>query len=250
MQYRSKLAYEATVRAFLQNCAENNTGVYFWTFTTRKVHRLPEYGYIWSRFITSIRNEYRFDLPTLGGIRTIELQKRGAVHWHCLINRRLPVDRIREIGKPYGIGWMYVDKADSPRRASNYISKYIEKDGGAAFKNTGMPVWGTIGFAPWRTTVKQIIIRNEYTKFLSRVRSEIFGTESLPSWLARDIYQSWHIGYRVREDYIIWFAKERQSQGHDIRTWACWEPLRYKVWHIQQETEMIGHNDYDGLVPF
>jgi len=250
MTYKSRLAWEATCRAFVLDCQQQETGMYFWTFTTRKVHRLPEYKFMWNRFLRDIFNEWPYDLPRLGGIRTIQLQKRGALHWHCIINKRLPIDRLEEMGYKHGLGWMWVEKIESPKRAINYVARYIEEGIKTGFEGTRMKTWGTLGFAPWKTRVSQIKVRNECTAFIQRLRKEFFNDTTIPSWLAREVYQCWHIGYKVREDFICWSAKEAQAKGHDLKTWACWDTMRLPVWNIQRETDGVGEDCYDGRIPF
>ena len=78
---------------------------------------------------------------------TVERQKRGALHYHLIVlyDRAYIMPSPTELGKSWGLGWVYVvpgqksnqydwkrhgDSNGSWKPLFNYVSKYISKDGG------------------------------------------------------------------------------------------------------------------------
>jgi len=244
MNTKSRTAFASTAKRFTDYCTALDTGIYFWTFTLRNEYKDFQAPYIFSRVMTTVKDRYRHDSILFGGVRVIERQKKGRPHWHALVNKRIPIDWLEHVGAPLGMGWMWVEQARSSRAAVSYLSKYLQKENGNGFTGLGMPVWGTIGHAPFRTVSKDIIIRSVYTRFLARLRKGIFGDKPFPNWLAREVYQSHHVGYLEREDFMIWYARE-----HGFFGWEAWETLGWPEWLMQQEMEGIGVRDYDGRIP-
>lgn len=245
MNYKSRLAYESTCERFKEYCDGTGHSMYFWRWSFKEHYLDGQIGFVMNRVLTFVRNRYRSEPILFGGIRVMERHKSGRPHVHCIVNKRIPIDWLQEEGHKYGLGWCWVERVEKYRAAISYIAKYLEKAN--EFKGTRIPVWGTIGHAPFRTTSSAIIITNERTKFMSRIRREIFGDAKLPNWLARAVYQSWHIGYLEREDFIIWKAC---TCLHGVNCWEAWEALNWPVWYIQQEMEGIGQRDLDGRIPF
>lgn len=246
MSIKSEKAFFSTCNRFADYCASLDTGMFFWSFTLRKEMHDWQVPYVFGRLMVMVKDRYRYDDVLFGGVRVIERQKKSKrPHWHALINKRVPIDWLETVGRPLGVGWMWVEKARTRKGAIDYLGKYIGKDIQNSFVGTRMPVWGTVGHAPFRTTKADIVISNEKTRFMSRIRREVFGDAAMPNWLARDVHQSHHVGYRERDDFIIWHAKQ-----HDLRTGAAWEPLNWPEWKMQQETEGLGVSDWDGRIPF
>lgn len=246
MKVKSEWAFNSTVNGFRQYCDDLKTGMFFWTFTLRKDFADSSAPYVFRRVINQVYEKYRDEVPLFAGVRVIQRQPgSGRAHWHALVNKRIPIDWLQDIGWEWGLGWCWVERVDNPAKAVGYLSRYFQRTDEQAWRVSGMPVWGTIGHAPFRTTCADIKIETPYTKFLSRVRREVFGGQSMPNWLAKEIFKSWHLGYQEREDFIIWYAKER-----DWLTWEAWEPLSWTVWLMQQELQGIGERDLDGRMPF
>jgi len=148
--------------------------VYFWTFTFKKVHCDWQYAYAWREFIRDLSNMYG---GYLCGVRVIEPHKEHGLHYHALINRRIPVQLVRMIGAKYGFGRCHVVRANP--HTSNYLAKYLTKDAPKMYG--GIHRWGTIG--AFRGVRKNdIVIESNYMK--ARRKLDIngrlkFGVEQL-----------------------------------------------------------------------
>lgn len=246
MSQKSDEAFDRTARRFFQQCEADGEKAYFWYFTTKEVLPDWEYCYIWKKFVSAVQKLYRYEEIQLNGFRVIERQGRGAIHWHAIVNKRLPIDRLLKIGKPLGMGRMGVKAVWSPAGATRYLRDYLTKD--AVFSpGVRLKRWATIGPAGhWAIRKNDIIIENDHSRFCSRIRKELFGPNPIPSWLCLAIYRSWHAGYQEREDFIIWHARENWAKGMAV----AFEPLNWSVWLIQRECEGVGDRDMDGLIPF
>jgi len=247
MNKKSELAFRSTANRFADYCRNLDTGVYYWTFTLRRHYKDYQAPYIFSRFMRMVQDKYRHDDVLFGGLRVIERQKKnhGRPHWHALVNKRIPIDWMEDAGWPLGLGWMWVEEVKSYKAVTRYLEKYFSKDFDSGFERLGMPVWGTIGHAPFRTVSTDIRIETPATRFMSRLRKEVFGDLALPNWLARHVHSSHHVGYPEREDFIVFHARR-----HDLSSWKAWETLTYPEWLMQQEIEGIGERDLDGRLPF
>jgi len=245
MSQKSDWAFDRTAERFFESVENQGERAYFWYFTIPEAIPDWEVSFRWMRFIGEIQNIYRHEIVTLNGFRVIERQANGRLHYHAIVNKRIEISHARRIGKRYGIGRMAVKKVWSPKGATAYLREYLSKD---PVKGIGCRIkrWGTIGFAPWSVKQVDVCIENDHTRFCARVRKEFSPDKPLPNWLVLDIYKSWHAGYREREDFICWHARENMSKGMA----AAFEPLGWAVWLIQREMDGIGERDMDGLIPF
>lgn len=245
---KSRYAYKMTCENFTQYAKDTGSGLYFWTFTLRKAQEDSFVGGMFSAFIRRVCHWYRLDMVPLGGVRVIERHKSGVPHWHSVVNKRIPVDELRKLGKRFGIGRMEVKKVYYSRGAFDYLREYMEKEKTFQGRGVRLSKWSTFGFTPFATKVNDVVCENSATRALSRVRSEAFNGERVPNWLCRDLIGSMHLDYRERLDFIIWRAKELRAQGKDEG--LCWDTFGWEPWLIQQEMEGIGERHLDGRLPF
>ena len=108
-----------------------------------KVRRLVECNPELNRFLTltfedNVDNlDYAFDefrkfiqrlryneAENLKYIATIEFQKRGAIHFHLLVDRFIDYRKYQKI---WGHGYIWIERPSSVAKAINYITKYITK---------------------------------------------------------------------------------------------------------------------------
>lgn len=129
--------------AFLLSCEKlfaTNEKIYLWTFTFKKV--LPDWYYprAWSAFIHDLQQNYYGGF--LQGLRVLEIHPGGhGLHYHALLNKRIPVDLVRKVKKKYGFGRDHVIIANV--RSGQYLAKYLTKRNGELYP--GMRRWGTVG---------------------------------------------------------------------------------------------------------
>lgn len=113
--------------------------VYFWTFTFVDVHADWCYPTAWRALVTALGNRSG---GLLGGLRVLEVHPGGhGLHYHALLNLRLPVDDVRRIAAPCGFGILQVKRASGPM-AGFYLAKYLSK---RSELYRGMHRWGRVG---------------------------------------------------------------------------------------------------------
>jgi len=245
MSQKADWAFDRTAERFFQQVEADGEKAYFWYFTVKDEVPDWEVSYRWKRFILDILDLFRHDITTMNGFRVIERQTNGRLHYHAIVNKRIPIEQARRIGARYGIGRMAVKKVWSPKGATHYLREYLSKD---PVKGNGCRLkrWGTIGTAGhWAVKQSEVRIVTDHSKLAARIRKEFF-PEPMPNWLILDIYRSWHAGYYEREEFICWYARENWSRGLAV----AFEPLTWQVWLIQQEMDGAGERQMDGLIPF
>jgi len=139
--------------------------VYFWTFTFREC--LPHWEALqqFRKFLNRLRWQIGGDWS---GVRVAELHPGGhGVHFHCLINRRLDVNRLRKIGSWLGLGRMLVEVADqNPEGCSNYLAKYLSKSKQGPRCESGRMARRWACFGPRRRTrVSDLVNESPYWVF-------------------------------------------------------------------------------------
>jgi len=96
--------------------------VYFWTFTFRNVHPDWDYSLLWNRFQKRLCDWY---WGNIGGVRVTEAHSEHGLHFHVLLNRRVPIRAVRRIAEREGIFWIDVRVADEG--AIDYLIPYVSK---------------------------------------------------------------------------------------------------------------------------
>lgn len=139
--------------------------IYFWTFTYRVV--MPDWWYsrTWASFIRKLQDCYG---GTLKGVKVLEFHKDHGVHYHALLNNRVPVWLVRRLAKKSGMGRVQVKKANAKSIA--YLAKYLSKQMGRdELGFSGGARWGTVGgFKGCR--VRDIEIESPYTSYVALAR--------------------------------------------------------------------------------
>lgn len=102
------------------------------TFDDKKVAhdiRCPkECNYQFKKFIQRLRYSLKVDFKYLAVVEFQDLNNRGAVHYHVLID--LPFIDFKQLEDIWGMGFIYLNKIDHVDNVGAYIVKYITKDGG------------------------------------------------------------------------------------------------------------------------
>lgn len=243
---KTRIAYLLTAQGLAKHCQETGQDLYFWTFTTKE--RLPDWRLspIWRRFVRDVCNLFRNDEFPLTGVRVLERHKSGYLHYHAIVNRRIPVDMVRSIGARYGIGRVHVAKLNSPKGGLIYAAKYMSKQNRIKGRGCRLKIWGTIGDAFWAVPTSSIKTEHRGTRFLARVRQTVFGGGVVGFKLACQLLNWKWAGFRIFEDFVIWYARENYS-----KPWEMWFPLiACDEWLQAQVNDVWLNNELDGKVPF
>lgn len=167
-----------TAQAFTwtaEKLAETFPELYFWTFTFKSVPICDSMAMQdWDTFHTRLC----YHMKWMRGVRVCELHRAHGIHFHAIINGRIPIRRIQSL--VYGSGFtngrnryldfgrMTVDKCDNG--TIGYLAKYLTKQY-AADNNFGLRRrWGTIG--GWNgTRVRDVVVEGPGT----RAKEKLFG---------------------------------------------------------------------------
>jgi len=154
---------------------EQSEHVYFWTMTFVSVPINDVYAMEdWAVFAQRLVHHF----PFLQGLRVVELHKSHGIHFHLLLNERIPIRRMKRIARGTGrivgrnryldFGRMSVDVCD--RGAFEYLTKYMTKEYRKENYFAGRRRWGTIGGFD-ATRCRDLVYENDTT----RNRRAMFG---------------------------------------------------------------------------
>lgn len=140
---RAKAAFQFSVEALFRNSAK----VYMWTITFKKAESDDVAMYRWNQMHTEIKNNY----PLCQGLRVTERHPGEVIfgeeishglHFHLLLNWRIPKDWLEKQGHKWGFGFTFVRKVTI--EDALYCGKYLMKENGTELKRGGRK-WGTVG---------------------------------------------------------------------------------------------------------
>lgn len=167
-----------TKAAFLFSCDrlfKQHEKVYFWTVTFKSVPLDDNYAMEdWDAF----RKRIHWHFPSIKGLRVCELHRSHGIHFHFLINLRIPVRRMKRIARGSGrlvgrdryldFGRMWAVKCD--KGTAEYLAKYLTKSYREDNQFGRRRRWGTIG------NFKQTRCRDiEFDTEALRNRERLFG---------------------------------------------------------------------------
>ena len=72
------------------------------------------------------RLKYQFKIQNLKYVCVIEFQKRGAIHYHVIINT--PWIPLKDIEKCWGLGFVFIENIDNCDNLGAYLVKYMTKE--------------------------------------------------------------------------------------------------------------------------
>ena len=84
---------------------------------------IKECNILFKAFIRKLKLKYKKDLKYLA---VIEFQRRGAVHYHVLLN--IPYIPQKDLQELWGNGFVFINAIDHVDNIGAYILKYITKD--------------------------------------------------------------------------------------------------------------------------
>jgi len=248
---RREQAFRWSFERYVRHANENGEKLYWWSFTTKEVIAHWRCGYLWKRLTRWMHERFRYDEDyPLAGIRICELQKRGAIHWHAVINKRIPIGEMRrKVGNRLGLGWCKVYRVwnqEDMETLCRYMLAYLVKESAQVYTSK-IQRWGMIGGFP-ATTSKDIVIDSPAHRAVKKVSAAMFGGGPLPYWLVKDIFRSVHADYPARVDFAIYWAREHIAKGNSaLRDWSV---FNWPIETVLNHMEGIGENPLDGNCPF
>jgi len=143
-----------------QKLFKQNEKIYFWTFTFNNVPMDDKSAMEdWNLLHKRLRSIFSFRIGggdricTLEGLRVAELHRHHGLHFHCLVNERIPLERVKRLcrgnGLPYGerryldFGRMSVDACNED--TVDYLCKYLTSTYRKTYQIYGGRRWGTMG---------------------------------------------------------------------------------------------------------
>ena len=149
--------------------------VYFWTFTFKDV---PPDDFMAMESWHTLAARLGRCFPDMQGLRVCELHKSHGIHFHCLVNIRIPVDRMKKIcfgnGRLFGknhyldFGRLTVKKANIG--AAGYLAKYMTKEYCTENNFWHRRRWGTMG------GFEHVPVKNiEFDSEATRNRRKLYG---------------------------------------------------------------------------
>jgi len=140
---KQKMAFQFSVDKLFRDSSK----VYMWTVTMKQATPDTKTMYCWNK----LSRELQHEMPLLRGLRITErhpgakmfedLWVSHGLHFHLLVNSRIPKWLLDRIGRKWGFGFTWVRKADMEKAL--YCGKYMTKQNHDL--QTGCRKWGTIG---------------------------------------------------------------------------------------------------------
>lgn len=96
------------------------------------------------------RLKYSYKINDLKYLAVIEFQKRGAIHYHCILN--IPFIPQEELLKLWKNGLIWINRIDNVDNVGAYLVKYMTKD------NADERLMGEMGYLHSRNLKKPIVI--------------------------------------------------------------------------------------------
>ena len=140
---------------------------YFWTLTFQECPESDDWAMTqFNCFATKLRKQF----VGIRGLRVIEWHKTRGIHFHFIVDRRLPIDAIFRMAMPLGFGRTHVCAVNEG--TAPYLAKYFELSRRYECGKRRR-LWGRIG--KWdNTRCKDIVFDTPFTrsyKFLSRMET-------------------------------------------------------------------------------
>lgn len=128
-------AFRLSVERLERSCPR----LYFWTFTFVKVENDDAAMYFWKRFLCDGLLKI---WPDCRGLRVVQVHPGGhGLHFHALLNKRLPVQIVRRLAARYHFGRIHVRRAREGDGA--YLARYLSRSAGGIGK--GARKWAAVG---------------------------------------------------------------------------------------------------------
>jgi len=139
-RHQSLIRVKKNLKRFLY-C--NTDLLYFWTFTFR--NNVDDINYA-NRFFKKFTQRLRYKYPDIKFIAVVEFQKRGAVHYHVVLNQYVD---FYEMSGIWRYGFCLVKRVNNRRHLVNYVLKYLKK-----FSPKDRRLWGKKVYHTSRNLIK------------------------------------------------------------------------------------------------
>lgn len=137
------------------------------TFAENKTD-IKECNLLFKAFIRKLKNKYNKNLKYLA---VIEFQKRGAVHYHVLLNTPyVPQNELQDL---WGNGFVFINAIEHVDNIGAYILKYITKD------NNDKRLMGQKAYLTSRNLLKPSEVVNHNLKDFDKAESKIISKYNL-----------------------------------------------------------------------
>lgn len=177
--------------------------LYFWTFTFKSTPICDEFAMMdWN----ALHNRLKHYFPMMRGVRVAELHINHGIHFHCIVNIRIPIQRMKRICRGSGFlagrnryldfGRMSVTKCDS--QTVYYLCKYLTKQYATDNNFWHRRRWGSMG--GFRVTRLEDV---EYDTPVHRNYEQTF-------WPVKISYKQWWFLVNLTEmwgNYVDWPSK-------------------------------------------
>ena len=137
---------------------------YFWTFTFAETQPIWRATPAWS----SLQRQLFDWFGRFQGVRVAEMHKDHGLHFHVVINVRLPVAVVRRLAARYGFGRIEVQTVRSQKGTTRYLVEYLAK--GESLPCRGMRRWTRLGGIG--EPVKNFVCQSDLAKEIRSVLSE------------------------------------------------------------------------------
>jgi len=121
-----------TVRRLIAANFEHSNCAFLTLTFAENMQDISEANRLFKAFIRALRNEIyyhhhkTFPLENFKYLAVIEFQKRGAIHYHLLIN--MPFVPFDDLAHYWPHGWTKINRVEHVRNIGLYVSKYLYKD--------------------------------------------------------------------------------------------------------------------------
>lgn len=211
----------------VEKLARENRQLYFWTFTFKHTPLCDTEAMLdWN----ALHDRLKHHFPMLRGVRVAELHRNHGIHFHAIVNTRIPIARIKRMVKGSGFlvgrnryldfGRMSVTKCDSA--TVYYLCKYLTKQYARENQFWHRRRWGSIG--GFKGTKCADI---EYDSMMHRNYRRLF-------WPAQIPYKMW------------WFLTHLSETWGDYEEW----PKKWKILIYMSEAAQKAKLVHDEVCPF
>ncbi len=134
--------------------------VFFWTFTFKETQPVWFAPPAWNRLQKDL-----FDwFGKFQGIRVAEMHREHGLHFHVLLNARLPIAVVKRLAEAYGFGRIEVQEVRHRKATTRYLIKYLAK--GEKLPCRGLRRWTRFGGVG--EPVKNFICQSELAQMIRR----------------------------------------------------------------------------------
>lgn len=153
--YKSRVIQRRNMVRRLACSNFNNQEVKFVTLTFKENKtNVQECNNEFKKFIKRLK--YNFNLQDIKYLAVIEFQKRGAIHYHCLMN--IPYISFLELQSTWGNGFIHIEDVTKVDNLGAYLVKYMTKE------NADDRLMGEKGYLTSRNLIRPIEVSDKDLK--------------------------------------------------------------------------------------